>query len=347
MGRDVPPRVTYWTGTWDPRQEAISKEINTLRSGTRASAPVVAFSSANVTRLVTRERAVTLSHRRWGMLRVIAAAVEPLGHVTHVFGGQSSWHLIRALGRRPIVLTAVVAGQPGQALPHTKLSRVVVETEDQADEWLSLKIPAERMELVRPGIDLTWHVPTAPESLARFRLLFASTPSDASEIAARGLPLMIELARQRPDIDLVIPWRQWGDVGAVTAAFKALRPPANVIVSHDAIADMRHHFATTHATLLCFEKGAGKASPNFVLEGLASGRPCLTSSDNSLGALLTRTGGGIVAAPEVAALSAAVDRLREHWACYSERSRVVAERYFDLSVFRASYDRIYRQVAGT
>ena len=31
MGRRMPPRVTYWTGTWDPRQEAISKEVELLR----------------------------------------------------------------------------------------------------------------------------------------------------------------------------------------------------------------------------------------------------------------------------------------------------------------------------
>ena len=34
-GRMLSPRVTYWTGTWDPAKEAISKEVNALRTGPR------------------------------------------------------------------------------------------------------------------------------------------------------------------------------------------------------------------------------------------------------------------------------------------------------------------------
>ena len=54
------PRVTYWTGTWDPAKEAISKELNALRVGTRTRAPVVSFAPDQPFRLNTADRVLML-----------------------------------------------------------------------------------------------------------------------------------------------------------------------------------------------------------------------------------------------------------------------------------------------
>src|SRR5690606_17614908 len=94
VGRRMSPRVTYWTGTWDPRKEGVSKEIAALRSGERHRAPVVAFSPGNRTALLPGERTLTLSSGWWLALRATAPLVERRGEITHVFGGQSSWHLV-------------------------------------------------------------------------------------------------------------------------------------------------------------------------------------------------------------------------------------------------------------
>ena len=65
----MPPRVTYWTGTWDPVKEAISKEVVALRIGSRARAPVVSFSPGQPNRLVRKDRVLTLSGGAWMFLR--------------------------------------------------------------------------------------------------------------------------------------------------------------------------------------------------------------------------------------------------------------------------------------
>ena len=106
----MPARVTYWTGIWDPTREAISKEVQTLRRAVQPSAPVVSLSAGQKSSISPRDRVIRLAGARWMTFRATAALIEPLGNVTHAFGAMNAWHLLRALGRRPIIFTAVLAG---------------------------------------------------------------------------------------------------------------------------------------------------------------------------------------------------------------------------------------------
>ena len=339
----MPPRVTYWTGVWDPAKEAISKQVNALRTGSRRRAPVIAFAPGQSFQLAPRHRALVLPGRSWMALRGVAACIEPTGDISHVFGGRVSWHLLRALGRRPIVLTAVVATIGEADIPAT-LAHVVIETETAAEEWTRAGVPPQRMSLIRPGVDLDWFGMLPAVESNRVSLLFASTPADPAEIDRRGIPLLVELARLRPDIDIVIPWRQWGDVAEARRRLEALRIPSNVIVTHDVIHDLRPHLARVHATVFCVEEGAGKSCPAFVIEGLAAGRPCVTTSPE-LAPLIARAGAGVVAAGEPASLAAAVDNLRRDWVEYSARARQLAEAEFDLRIYRRQYDELYQKIS--
>jgi glycosyltransferase involved in cell wall biosynthesis len=339
------PRVTYWTGTWDPAKEAISKEVNALRVGPRSGAPVVSFAPHQATRFVPRDRALCLSGRAWPILRVVAAVIERRGDVTHIFGGAFSWHLFRALGKRPILLTAVAPRIGDERLPHTRIARVAIEVAAAADEWVEAGVPRERVEVVPPGVDLEWYRPAPPPSTERFTLLFASTPSDASEIGPRGVPLLVELARLRPDLDVILPWRQWGDLETSRRALEALRPPSNVVISVGD-ADMRDWYARAHATIVCFDRGVGKACPNFVLEGFACGRPCIATPEVGIAGLIETSGSGIVARRDARALAEAADRLRTDWTDYAERARALANDRFDMRRFRARYEQIYRDIAS-
>lgn len=342
----MPPAVTYWTGTWDPEKEAISKEVNALRESARARAPVVAFSPANRNRLLLRDRVVTLSPRSWLALRAVAAVVEPQGDITHIFGGMSSWHLFRALGRRPILLTAVDSRYrvDGLRLPNARIVRIAVESEADREEWLTTGMPPEHIEVIYPGIEVDWYQP-APLVTERPTWLFASTPADPAEFETRGVVLLVELARHRPDIDILVPWRNWGDVGEARRALDALRPPGNFLVEFGDAVDMRSYYARAHGTIACFAEGAGKTCPNFVLEGLASGRPCITTPSAGVAPLLERAGAGVVASRDVRSLSAAVDQLRAGWAGYAGHARRLAEAQFDVRNFRARYEKLYGDIA--
>jgi glycosyltransferase involved in cell wall biosynthesis len=342
----MPARVTYWTGTWDPSREAISKEVAALRVGDRSRAPVVSFAPGQAARLSLRSRVLTLPGAWWPALRAAAALVEPLGDVSHVFGGQQSWHLIRALGRRPIILTAVVPRSGGECLPLSNIAQVVVESEAAIQEWIEVGIPRQRIQIVYPGIDLRWYAPLPPPPGSRPSLIFASTPSDPAELEARGVALLIELARHRPDIDVLVPWRAWGDLAAARRALTALRPPDNLILSFGDCADMRALYARAWGTIACFAPGAGKICPNFVIEGLASGRPAIVTPGVGIAREVARHRAGLIADRSVPALSAAVDELRAAWRPFADRARALAERHFDLSSFRGSYGALYGAGAG-
>jgi glycosyltransferase involved in cell wall biosynthesis len=324
----------------------VSKEIESLRVGPRVHAPVVAFSPANRTKWLKRERTLLLAHRRWLMLRAIAQMVERQGDVTHIFGGLSSWHLLRSLGRRPIVLTAVISGAGGALPSNVRPARVVIETEDSMYEWLAAGVPRDRIELIRPGVDVEWFAPAPPPTSTRLTLLFASTPSDPVEFGPRGLPLLCELARIRPDLDVLIPWRQWGDMRRSHEVLAQLHPPANVLIEHNTCADMRDYFGRAHATIVAFERGTGKACPNFVVEGFACGRPCVTTDDGSLSALVTGAGAGVTTARDANALSQAIDHCLADWSRYSRGARALAEAQFNARRFRHAYERIYGEIAS-
>jgi hypothetical protein len=149
------------------------------------------------------------------------------------------------------VLTAVVHAKPGETLPHVRFARVVVEADSLIEEWTARGVPRKALTVVYPGIDLERYAFAPLQRTDRLRFLFASSPSESSEIDARGIPLLIELARARPDIEIVVPWRSWGDVAGTTAVLDALRPPPNFHVRREPHADMRRHFAHAHATIVC------------------------------------------------------------------------------------------------
>jgi glycosyltransferase involved in cell wall biosynthesis len=155
----------------------------------------------------------------------------------------------------------------------------------------------------------------------------------------------VELARARPDIEIVVPWRQWGDVGGARAKLQALSPPDNFIVLHDPDVRMPEMMERVHATVVCFEPGAGKGVPNFVIEGLAAGRPFVTSVA-ALSELARRTDAGIAARATVESLSDAVNELQYGWTARSTRARAAAETYFDAARFVRNYEEIYDEIVG-
>ena len=256
---------------------------------------MVSFSSGQRSRLIPRHGVVQLSANQWVALRIAAALIERWGEVTHVFGGLESWHLLRALGRRPLVLTVAVPGRSGDPRLLNKVERFVVETNALANEVVANGVDPRRIEVVYPGIDLNVFRP-APPPASRFRILFASSPADPAEFEARGIPLLIETARRCPDVEFVFLWRRWGSEAAATVALKALQPPANVTLNHVDARDMAAVYNSVHAVACCYAEGFGKSAPNSVIEGLACGRPALVSTACGLADVVKENGAGAVAA---------------------------------------------------
>jgi glycosyltransferase involved in cell wall biosynthesis len=342
----VPASVTYWTGRWEPETEAISKELQALRVGERAKAPVVSIAPGQERSINISDRTLRLSTQLWPVLRAIAALIERSGDVSHVFGGFTSWHLLRALGRRPILLTAVTAGDGiSQALPRIP-DVVVVETDALTEEWTAAGVPQDRVRLIYPGVDLRAFSPLPRRPSNRLKLLFASSPSTPIEFEPRGVPLLIDVARARPDIDIIVPWRKWGMPSDTLKALAFLRPPSNFIVYHENVDDMRRLYYEADATIIPFDRVGGKACPNSMIEGLACGRPVVLVRNCSVARLMENSGAAIVVDRTVPGLCSAIDRLPFCLDYMAKRARIVAEQHFGIDRFIKEYCGLYENLSG-
>jgi len=345
MDRDVPPRVTFWTGVWAPAHEAISKEIARLRRAAGRSW-VVSCASHQPYGIDVRDRVIRVSADAWPLLRVLAAGLERTGHVTHVFGRLDEWHLLRATGARPVVFTVAIDAPPLPAPVWDHVAVFVAETEALAASLQRAGVPASRVRVIHPGVDLRRYTPSAPPPMHPFRVLFASSPSRVEEFEARGIPLLVETARRCPDVEMVLCWRKWGDGSVAEQALRALRLPDNVRIEQCGPGGMAAMYASAHAVVCAYAPGFGKSAPNSIIEGLACGRPALVTRDCGLAAVIARGRAGQSVGRSPLDLAAGIEALRDSYDEYAFAARRLAESRFDAARFCADYVGIYGEIAG-
>lgn len=336
--------MTYWTGIWRPGQEAISNEVATLRRALAPRAPVVSFSQGQRSWLWPSDRTIRLSGQRTWLLRALAATVERTGDVTHAWGAVDDWFFPSMLGRRPVVYTVALPGAPFAVEHYARISLFVAESDALVAELGAAGIPADRIRLVYPGVDLAVFHP-APAPATRFRLLFASSPSDVDEFRARGIHLLVEIARACPDIDVVLLWREWGDEAAAARAFRALDAPPNLVRESRGARTMAEIYRSAHAVACLYADGFGKSCPNSVVEGLACGRPALVSEHCGIANLVADSEAGFSTPLAAAAAVDALRRLHANWTHHSTCARALAERELDVDGFVARYREIYSNLA--
>lgn len=343
----MPPRVTYWTGTWQPAREAISKEVQTLRRAVQPAAPVVSLAAGQRSAISVRDRVVRLAGARWLTFRATAALLEPVGDVTHAFGAMNAWHMLRALGRRPIIFTVVLPGPALEQALYDKVTVFAAESECLADDLRRAGIGADRIRVVYPGVDLEEYRPVSRATRERFQVLFASAPSDVKEFEARGITLLVEVARLCPEIDVTLLWRSWGDQQTARRAFANLTPPPNIRIDMRRGRDMASVYQEADAVACLYEPGFGKSCPNSIVEALACGVPALVSATCGIAGLVARDGAGIATTRDPADVAEAVRTLRGDHARFAAAARRIAERHFDVRRFVDTYARLYQSTAAT
>ena len=340
-----PRRITYWTGTWDPRQEAISKEVDLLRGLGGGCQTVVSFSPGQSTSIDIARRVIRLSSRRDWLLRAIAPAIERSGTITHIFGSLDSWHLLRAVGRRPAVMTVVLSGRPLHRRMWSHISQFAAESESLATELVQHGIPAERVRVIYPGVDLHQYRPGESPS-GPFRLLFASSPSDPAEFDVRGISLLVEAARLCPDVEVVLLWREWGDRAAGRRALARLSPPSNVHIEAAGGRDMPAIYRASHAIACLYAPEFGKSCPNSVVEAMACGLPALVSDSVGIARLVRDSGAGFAVPRSVSHVVDAIRSIRQQRRGMAAAARRLAEQTFDVRAFLESYVQLYAGVTA-
>ncbi len=346
-------RVTYWTGWLSPSMEGCSKEVFALRDHFSRSR-IFGLSRYYQLKISRRDRYIGLNTRLYPLFRALAPLFERSSDIGHIYGGLGEWFFLRALGRRPLVLTIATESPTLDAAAHRSVSRFVVHATRTRDELVAAGFDGARIREIHPGVNLRRFAArprTAASSAlfpgadpARFRILFATTPNTMSGLESRGVLLLREAARRLPDVDFILPWRPWAGSERLVQACRT-GAPANFHAATMLISDMRQAFAAVDATAAPFLTATDtKICPTSLIESLACGRPILVSTAIGMSDVVRRDACGEVFEPTVDGLCAAIEALRGDYLRRAVNARRAAERHFDLDECMRRHEQLYHEV---
>lgn len=338
------PRIAYWTSAYDPDIEAVASEVAALRQ---------AFPQS-VTWGLNAHRWLQCSWRRgfiwhprlhWWFHAATTVAQHAVD-INHVFGSLGDWFHLRAVWKRPVVLTQAV-GPVGQT--HTsllgKISQFVVEWDEARNDLIETGVEAERVSLVYPGVDLERFHPS-DDSADTFTALFASSPSQQEWLHARGVPALLDAAELCPDVHFVLVWRPWGDSLGVVRRWIKERELDNVEVRVGRFRDMSAHYRQAHVTIAPFvSRDLCKPTPNSLLESLACGRPVIATPSIGIAPLIERREAGSVCDATGESIARSLHQLRRNWRQFADNAHQCAQAHFGVRTFVESYARIYRSLS--
>ena len=346
-------RVTYWTGWLSPEMEGCSKEVFALKEHFFRSR-VFGLSRYYRLKVSRRERYLGISVQLNALFRTIAPVYDLTSEINHIYGSLREWFFLRALRRRPIIMTVASDEPPFERQWYRHVRRFVVHAPSTAMRLIELGFDPTTIHLIYPGLSLERFRPLprahAPVTAwptgdaGRFRVLFATTPNWLEGVETRGVNLILQTARERPDVDFFLPWRPWAGAEHLVDLCRKQAPP-NVHVSKELVPDMRHLFQAADATVAPFVTAEStKICPTSLVESLACGRPVLVSTKVGLSDLVHAEACGKIFEPSVDGLCRALDALRQDYCRCASNARAAAERHFDLQVCLQQHEQLYDEV---
>jgi glycosyltransferase involved in cell wall biosynthesis len=343
-------RIRYWTtACLDARIEAVSKEVHDLREHFRPSG-VVAVSHHFRAPLSWTRAGICVRPELQPLLRQLMPALELRGDLNHVYAEVVPEGFLGALGRRPTVMT--IASEKGEPLPEflADCAAIVVQTRGMARRLAAAGCDPRRVRLIYPGVDLARFRPRegAPGSPGAVRVLFATFPRHAQELAERGVNLLLEAATALPAVRFELvsrPWRGGATALDVVKARLARRPTPNVELVEGLQADMSACYARSTFTAIPYTRpDGGKECPRSLVESLACGVPVLISRAAPFAEYVAERGCGVVFDGGAAGLRGAIDAGLDDYAALSARAAACAREDFDLGATLRAYRGLYDEV---
>lgn len=307
-------------------------------------------------KLSVRRRYIGLHARLYPLFRAVAPWWDATSDVNHIYGSLSEWHFLRALRRRPIVMTVATDTEPLDLAAYRHVRRFVTHSAASTERLVRSGFPRDRIRLIYPGVDLKRFEPGPrgaappvsgwPRDPSRFRIVFATTPNWADGLRVRGVDLMLAAARRLPDVDFYLLWRPWAGAERLVADVRS-RAPVNVHASLRLVPDIASAYRGADAVIAPFTTHGGtKICPTSLVEGLACGRPLLVSTEVGISDLVQEEGCGTIFPATVDGLCAAVERLRRDYDWHAVRARPCAERHFDRDDCRRRHEELYDEVSA-
>lgn len=338
----MPPRIAYWTSSFEPHMEAIASEVALLRR--RFPGSVAWGLTHRRWVLLSRRRGYCVHPRLHLLFRLATRVFESAFDIHHVFGSLGDWFYLNRPRRQPTVLTVASGGPAVERHLLERVERFVVEYPQAREELDRHGIERGRVRLVFPPVDLGKFAPAPPPD-GPFTVLFASSPEEPDWLEARGIPHILDAAALRPGIRFRLLWRPWGTSEGVVRRWIAERGLRNVELSVGRWADMAAQYNAAHACVAPFTDPArAKPAPNSIVESLACGRPVVVTDQVGLADLVREGRAGFVCPAAGDALVECLDGLQRTWAAHSASARRLAEKWFGVDRFLGEYHRLYDEL---
>lgn len=244
--------------------------------------------------------------------------------------------------RRPLVcrllLTPAVDGSALRGL--RRAAAVVVSSAGEAAQlrgWGLRDVVA-----IAPGIDVDRFrglpTPTGP-----FTLLMASAPWTRRQFRSKGIDALLGALAGRPGMRLILLWR--GVLRREAERRVAAAGLAGRVEILDGAVDVTGALARAHAVVLTVRSPrVVKAFPHSLLEGLAAGRPVVTSPQLAIAGLVRESGAGLVVDCDATALGAALDRLAADFARFRAAANDIDLGPFSRQRYVDSYRELYQRL---
>ena len=342
-------KVTLFINDFAPDREGVSKEISLLSTHLRKDINL---------KITLHEISsgfkfyVSSLYISYGLIFLpigifITKYIEKQSDLIHVFGSLTGRLYMKMLKRRPILLTNSGSIQESRLRECKKawgkIDMLVVECKRDERRVIDYGIKAEKVALIYPAVNIDAFSYQHPAD--RFKVGFASSPisNDRQGINKRGVGLLLLVAREMPDVDFVLLWRE-----KHYSALKGLinkSTSGNVSVLNRILPDMNTFYGGMHCTILpskCADDC--KPCPNSIMESLSAGKPVLVSNNVGISDIIEQEGCGLVFEAEVGDIIAKINEMRDNYDTFQSKTRWTAEQYFSIPRFVKGYKELYNQL---
>ncbi len=344
-------KITYYVQRYRPHFEAISKEVKILQEY---------FSPENQVRVhdlhldglgnFKNNLEIISYHFAYYPLMIPWVRLKSKkNNINHIYTSLGDLPYLTILPAKNTILTAAASCNFPKIKKRSRflkrLSTIVVESEKQKSDLLRLGIAEERIKIIYPPVDMNTFSYQKPPVKQKFTILYASCPTRKQDFAKRGIPLLLETAKNNKDIIIDLAWRK-GAFQEINQLVNKNNLHDNVLVTNKIYTNMNERYATAHCTIIPYtvEDDFLKHIPNSALESLAAGKPLLVSEKTELAIFVKKTACGIVFSPTVSGLTEALAEIKQNYARYQQQCRKTAQEYFSKDIFLQKYQEIYHNL---
>ena len=340
-------RIAYWnTSPLEPEVEAVSREVFSL-AGAFPGSWILGFNPHLGLRFSPRKRCVGIGSRHYALARVLFPLLARRFDLHHVYGDLTPWIFHKTLRRGPMVHTVTQAVSGPESSFLQRCDAVVAQVPSVRDVVLRAGVHPAKVHLRLPGLDLSRYAPVdaqrapSPEP----RILFATAPRAAEEMAGRGVNLLVEAAARAADLGFRFLYRTWRTGYTSLEATRRLIATSgvrNIELTDGVVRSMQEAYQAADLTVIPFTTAdGGKECPNSALESLACGVPVIISRACPFAAFVEEHRCGVAFDPGADALVEAARTALSRWSELSRAARAAAEAHLDWKATVAFYQQLY------